>query len=126
MVKLNCWPQRDLLFKNGCITGRHRGGLLRLDDPADPTFPSVSVNDVLKQKHPQAQLLFPDCVVSGANVPPRVYPVIFDGLQGSLVRSAALRTFGAAGPSGVDVKDWRCLCPSFHSASDDLCEAMAL
>ena len=97
-----------------------------MDDPADPAFPSVSVCDVLKQKHPQAQPLFPDCVVGGANVPLRVHLVIFDGLQGSLVRSAALQTFGAAGPSGVNAKGWRHLCTLFHSASDDLCEAVAL
>ena len=43
-----------------------------------------------------------------------------------MIRSAALRTFGAPRPSGVDAKGWRHLYTSFHSASDDLCEAMAL
>ena len=95
-------------------------------DPADPAFPIILVHDVLKQKHLWAQPLFPDCVVGGTDVPPRVHPVIFDGLQGPLVCAAALRTFGAPGPLDVDARGWRRLCTSFRSASDDLCEAMAL
>ena len=34
--------------------------------------------------------------------------------------TAALRTHGAAGPSGLDAYGWRCLCTSFQRASDDL------
>ena len=47
-------------------------------------------------------------------------------LNGPMIRSAALRTFGAAGPSGVDAKSWCHFCTSFYAASNDLCEAMAL
>ena len=43
-----------------------------------------------------------------------------------MVQSAALQTFGAAGPSGVDAKSWCHFCTSFHAASNDLCKAMAL
>ena len=43
-----------------------------------------------------------------------------------MIRPASLQTFGTAGPSGMDVKGWRCLCTSFHFASTDLCEAVAL
>ena len=39
---------------------------------------------------------------------------------------AALHTDGAAGPSGVDARGWRRLCASFHSASNDLCQSLAL
>jgi len=60
--------------------------------------------------------------------PPSVHPIVFDDLRSPLIRSAALWTFDAAGPSGVDAKGWHCICTSFHSASNDLCEfeAMAL
>ena len=44
----------------------------------------------------------------------------------SVIRSAALRTFGAPGPSGVDAGSWRRICTSFHADFNDLCEAMAL
>ena len=51
---------------------------------------------------------------------------MFDAHTGSVMRSAALRTFGAPGPSGVDARSWHRICTSFHAASNDLCEAMAL
>ena len=51
---------------------------------------------------------------------------MFDALTRSVIRSAALQTFGAPGFSGVDARSWRSICTSFHTASNDLCEAMAL
>ena len=47
-------------------------------------------------------------------------------LDGSVIRAAALRTSGAAGPSGIDAHGWRRLCSSFRSASDELCSALAI
>ena len=43
-----------------------------------------------------------------------------------MVRAAALRTMGVAGPSGIDARGWRRLCTSFRAASDELCGAIAL
>ena len=51
--------------------------------------------------------------------------VYFDRITGSAIRDAALRTRGAAGPSGVDATGWRCLCTSFHKESADHCDAVA-
>ncbi len=59
-------------------------------------------------------------------MPPQEHPVIFDRIDASWIRSAALNTKGAAGPSGLDAHCWRRLCTSFHSASWDLCHALAL
>ena len=53
------------------------------------------------------------------------HPVIFDEITGILVRSVALRTEGAAGPSGIDAQGWRRLCSSFQLASSELCDALA-
>ena len=108
------------------LTGQKRGWLLQLTDIADPSNPSVLVLDVLKDKHPPAQPLRRDCLVTADPESTPFHPVLFDALNGSLIRSAALRTFGAPGPSGVDARGWRRLCTSFHSASIDLCDAMAL
>ena len=60
--------------------------------------------------------------------PPRSAPdpVIFDVLDGPVIKAAALRTSGAAGPSGIDAHGWRRLCSSFCSASDELCSSIAL
>ena len=43
-----------------------------------------------------------------------------------MIRSAALRTNGAAGPSCLDAASWRRLCTSFKSASNDLCHSLAI
>ena len=37
----------------------------------------------------------------------------------------AMKTDGAAGPSGIDAHGWRRLCTSFNQDSNDLCEALA-
>ena len=39
---------------------------------------------------------------------------------------AALRTKGAAGPSGLDTYCWRRICTSFKAASNDICHSLAL
>ncbi len=52
--------------------------------------------------------------------------VVFDRIDAALIRVAALRTTGAAGPSGIDAKGWRRLCTAFKSASNDLCHSLAL
>ena len=42
-----------------------------------------------------------------------------------LIKGFILSTSGAAGPSGLDAKDWKHMCTSFKSASDDLCHALS-
>ena len=54
--------------------------------------------------------------------PTAPHPVIFDELT---IKAAALRTFGSAGPSGIDENGWKRLCSSFHGASRSLCDAVA-
>ena len=53
------------------------------------------------------------------------HPVIFDEITGILVQLVALRTEGAAGPSGIDAQGWRRICSSFQLASSELCDALA-
>ena len=54
-----------------------------------------------------------------------VATVLFDGLDGALIRSVALQVSDTAGPSGVDARSWRLFCNSFGSASADLCHAIS-
>ena len=88
--------------------------------------PTQSVREVLKSKHPSAQPLYVNSLLPSWINPPVIHPVIFDPLDGCVICSAALQTSGAAGPSGVDVHCWRRLCTAFHSASSELCVAIAL
>ena len=104
-----------------------RGSVLRLNDTIlSSNGEHTTVLDTLKSKHPTGSPPSVDGLVEGASNPPTVHPVIFDSIQGNTIRSAALRTSGSAGPSGIDARGWRRLCCSFKSASDDLCNSLAL
>lgn len=103
------------------LTEEVKGGVLRLGDHVDT---HKTVRDVLKDKHPPSQPAHPDSVIE--DDPPEVHPVLFESIDASMMRSAALRTSGAAGPSGLDAVSWRRLCTSFKSASNDLCHSLAI
>ena len=107
------------------LSKAQRGGILHLSDPSDPSNPeSPTVKDVLNSKHPQGQHLNPAFILPSA--PQEVHPVIFESLDAGAIRSAALRTSGSAGPSGLDAKEWRRLCTALKGASSNLCNSMAL
>ena len=53
------------------------------------------------------------------------HSIVFESIDGDLIRRMALRVQGAGGPSGVDAVSWRRYCSSFKS-SPDLCHALAL
>lgn len=103
------------------LTEDVKGGVLRLSDNVDS---NKTVRDVLIDKHPSGQPAHPDSVIEGD--PPQVHPVLFESIDASMIRSAALRTTGAAGPSCLDAASWRRLCTSFKSASNDLCHSLAI
>ena len=79
---------------------------------------------MLNSKHPLGQHLNPSFILPSA--PQEVHPVIFESVDAGAIRSAALRTSGSAGPSGLDAKEWRRLCTAFKGASSNLCNSMAL
>ena len=53
------------------------------------------------------------------------HPVLYERIDGPLSHSIALKTEGAAGPSGIDAAGWRRLLASFQKESVELCEAVA-
>ena len=63
------------------------------------------------------------CIIP--NEPQDPYPLIFESLDANVIRAAALRVNGAAGPSGLDSHEWRRLCTSHKGASRDLCASLA-
>ena len=110
------------------LSQRCKGGVLHVNDPIDHNdLDSQSVLDILKSKHPSAQPATPEAVLlNSSETPSQLHPVVFDQIEAKSIRSAALRTKGAAGPSGIDAHCWRRLCTSFKSASNDLCHSLAL
>ena len=73
------------------LTERANGGVLRLGDS------NRTVSDVLIDNHPSGQPAHPESIIE--DDPRDVHPVLFDSIDASMIRSAALRTTGAAGPS---------------------------
>ena len=71
------------------------------------------------------RLVSPDALCDVALSTEEPHPILYDSLNGQLIRTAALKTDGAPGPSGLDTHCWRHLCTSFHSASDELCGVVA-
>ena len=104
------------------ISDHGKGGVLHADDsiPSSDGV-SLSVLDVLESKHPSGQPASASSILETCGEPVDVHPVVFDCIDADMIRSAALRISGAAGPSGIDAKGWRRLCTSFKSASSDLC-----
>ena len=99
-------------------------GVLSIDEIITPE--GVSVRDVLLMKHPQGQPAHPSAIVSSSMSPDGLHSLLFDSLNGDLIRRSALKSDGSSGPSGIDAAGWKRLLSSFHKYSSDLCEAVGL
>jgi len=79
--------------------------------------------DSLIRKHPKKQLPVSSTLVDGpADLP---HFIFFDQLDAVCLCHVALELHGATGPSGLDAAAWRCMCTSFQTVSDDLCDALS-
>lgn len=106
------------------------GKRLSLDHPADPNILSGRlVRDVLIDKHPPPGKINPSSILLNNDLltSPDHFPhsVIYDDINGDLIKRIALQCRGAAGPSGIDAAGWRRMCSSFKGVSSDLCHALA-
>ena len=83
-----------------------------------------TVMDHLLDKHPPRTPALPSAI---SDQPLAIAPhsVIFDQIDGALIRSINQQMDGSAGPSGLDAHAWKGLCSSFHNASDVLCCSVA-
>jgi hypothetical protein len=89
------------------------------------TWTRISKMRVWVYKHSPRQPAVPDAILT-SNSRPDIHPVVFDAIDGNLIRESALRSDGAAGTSSLDTEAWKRLCCSFKSASADLCDTSAL
>ena len=101
------------------------GGPLHLDSLSGSNTTLETVREVLLRKHPLQQPPKPSSIVTPDILVTEPHPIIFDKIDGLLIRSTALRMDGAAGPSGLDAAAWKRLCTSFKTASADLCDSLA-
>ena len=91
-------------------------GLLSLDQIIDTS--GKTVRDILKDKHPDPEPVHPKILLEDAG-DDSFHPAIFDNITVESIRTAALHTQGAAGPSGLDALNWRRLCTAFGQKSND-------
>ena len=90
------------------ISNVEKSGLLSLDD----MVPDVDANgnatwktakDILLEKHPAGKIPPPEVLLPDTDVDPTCFdPIIFERITGESIKEAAMKTNGAAGPSGVD------------------------
>ena len=83
------------------------------------------VRDTLKDKHPPAQPAHSNTLLPESARTQEHHPILFDSINGHLIRSVCLRVQGSAGPSDLDAGDWRRICTAFNDVSRALCDALA-
>ena len=91
----------------------------------DTEINGKSVREILSDKHPPAEPIQNSAVMPG-EPPAPPHPTYFAAINRESIRQAAIDTQGAAGPSGMDAEAWRYLRTGFGSASDALCDALAV
>ena len=108
------------------VTDSNGSGILPLDKVIDVENNNVeTVRGVLLKKHPHKQPPRPSSLIKPDSPPPEPHPVMFEVIDGKLIRSMMLKMDGAAGPSGLDATAWKRMCTSFKTESADLCESLA-
>ena len=111
------------LVKEGKLKAAQR--LLSNDDNGKPMALTEEVKHCLEKKHPARHPPSPEAVIPEQENEFRSQAIIFDQIDGKLILDCALKSDGAAGPSGLDASAWKRLCSSFGSHSVDLCNAIA-
>ena len=83
------------------ITEQSGGGILQLDScvSGSPNNAPLTVHDVLLSKHPSGQPVSANALYDTTTEPPIVHPVVFEAMDATAIKRAALHTDGAAGPS---------------------------
>ena len=86
-----------------------KGTSLPLDSivSTDAQQPTTSVRDELTKKHPPGQPAHSSALIHPSKEVPDVHPVLFECIDGTAIRSAAIRMNGSAGPSGLDAVGWK-------------------
>ncbi len=80
------------------LSDQSNGGVLHLDDQVEEGLKKgKKVRDILIEKHPPGQPVHPNTIIN--EDPP---DILFESLDAAMIRSAALKTSGCAGPSGLD------------------------
>ena len=109
--------------KRGCLS---LDQLIPVGEDQDGNIQMKTTRDILKEKHPDGKTPDPEILLAESDTDEFHHdPIVFERITGELIQQAAIKTQGAAGPSGIDAYAWRRFCSSFKGASTDLCNALA-
>jgi len=80
----------------------------------------------LKRKHPSATKADKSILVDTPST--QINPIIYEKITGDVIKQVALKTKGAAGPSGLDAEAWRriLISKNFGNHGEELCKTIAL
>ena len=102
------------------LAAQGKGGTLNLDShiPASGTCSRAkTVQEILFEKHPKGQPIKSSTVIVDDVPSQGPHLELYERIDGPLIHSIALKTEGAAGPSGIDAAGWRRLLSSFQKES---------
>ena len=102
---------------------QQKGGPLNAEQKIDDTSEETVLETLIK-KHPEARSAHPSTLENQAHHT-APHPVVFEAINGQLIRSLAMNMKGAGGPSGLDSIAWRHMCSQYKEASEDLCNSLA-
>lgn len=106
--------------------GKLKAAMRMLEDSSCSTLPlNDEVKQTLRNKHPPRQPANKEALATSPDTPNHFHPIAFEQIDGKLILDSALKSDGAAGPSGLDAAAWKRLCSSFGQSSLDLCNAVA-
>ena len=115
-------------FSRLMMQGKVNPAIRLLDQETSPGILPLTDETLrcLQEKHPNAKPRYNEMLLNG---PLRIInSVIYDNINGDLIRKCAVKTKGASGPSGLGADFWRRIAGSnIHgNVTDDLCHAIAL
>ena len=85
----------------------------------------LTAKEHLLDKHPPGVQPSPEAIWKHHRPKSPVHLVVYEEIDGALIRSTMHYMSGSAGPSGLDARACRRLCCSFHVASDELANSIA-
>ena len=78
-----------------------QNGILQLD---------TKTLNLLRQKYPPSEN--PDSSLLFKDIPEKVHPIRFESITAESIKTAAVKTNGGSGPSGLDALGWRMILTS--------------
>ena len=84
-----------------------------------------NVHEVWIEKQPPKPAAKKSAIVNTKKPFDQPHLVLFEEINGQLIRDTILKMYGAAGPLGLNAASWKCLCAYFKRVPAELCDSLA-